>query len=58
MMRRYQKPRAGMVISRLGPNLTLELNARSDQLVFPIQICSITLPIQVVVFSHSPRHRH
>lgn len=30
MMRRFQKPRAGMVISRLGPNLTFELNARSD----------------------------
>lgn len=29
-MRRFQKPRAGMVISRLGPNLTFELNARSD----------------------------
>ena len=53
MIRRFQKPRAGMVISRLGPNLTFELNARSDQLVFPMQIRSIILPIQVVDFSHS-----
>jgi len=29
-MRHFQKPRAGMVISGSGPNLTFELFARSD----------------------------
>ncbi|NKX39663.1 hypothetical protein HGF13_08865 [Rhodobacteraceae bacterium R_SAG5] len=28
MIRRFQKSRAGMVISRLGPNLTFELKGR------------------------------
>gem|GEM_PF-3949933 len=51
-MRHFQKPRAGMVISGSGPNLTSELFALRLLLVFPIQICSIVLPIQVVVFSH------
>src|SRR6056297_251365 len=48
----FQKPRAGMVISGSGPYLKNELVARRDLLVFPIRICSIVLPIQVVVFSH------
>lgn len=52
MMRRFQKPRAGMVISGLGPNLTRELFTLPVVLVLPIRICSIALPIQVVVFSH------
>ena len=51
-MRHFQKPRAGMVISGSGPNLLSELYARRPYLVFPIRICSIVLPIQVVVFSH------
>ncbi len=51
-MRHFQKPRAGMVISGLGPNLIVELSARRPLLVFSIRICSIVLPIQVVVFSH------
>ena len=51
-MRHFQKPRAGMVISGSGPNLASELFALRLLLVFPIQICSIVLPIQVVVFSH------
>ncbi len=52
VMRHFQKPRAGMVISGLGPNLHLELSARIAELVFLIRIYSINLPIQVVVFSH------
>lgn len=55
-MRHFQKPRAGMVISGSGPNLMVELATRRDLLVFPIQIYSIVLPIQVV-FLHSPWHR-
>lgn len=51
-MRHFQKPLAGMVISGSGPNLAGVLSALSFSLVFPIQICSIILPIQVVVFSH------
>ncbi|SMD13285.1 hypothetical protein SAMN06295998_1492 [Primorskyibacter flagellatus] len=51
-MRHFQKPRAGMVISGSGPNLARELFALPVVLVFPIRICSIVLPIQVVVFSH------
>ncbi len=51
-MRHFQKPRAEMVISGLGPNLYNVLIALSSHLVFPIQISSIVLPIQVVVFSH------
>jgi len=50
IVRHFQKPRAGMVISGLGPNLSGELVARSPKLVFPIQIYSIILPIQVIVF--------
>jgi len=53
-MRYFQKPRAGMVISGSGPNLGSELCAQSLTLVFPIQICSIVAPIQVIGFSHSP----
>jgi len=56
-VRRFQEPRAGMVISGSGPNLNIELCARRLSLVFPIQICSIVAPIQVFVFSHSPWHR-
>ncbi len=51
IVRHFQKPRAGMVISGLGPNLSDELVARSPKLVFPIQIYSIMLPIQIIVFS-------
>lgn len=51
-MRHFQKPRAGMVISGSGPNLSSALQAHSGQLVFPIRICSIILPIQVVDFPH------
>jgi len=56
-VRRIQKPRAGMEISGSGPNLDTELEALRLLLVFPIRICSIVAPIQVVVFSHSPWHR-
>jgi hypothetical protein len=56
-MRHFQKPLAGMVISGSGPNLKIELATRRDLLVFPIQIYSIVLPIQVIVFLHSPWHR-
>ncbi len=55
--RHFQKPRARMVISGLGPNLHIELSARIAELVFSIRIRSIILLIQVVVFSHSPWHR-
>jgi hypothetical protein len=48
----FQKLLAVMMISGSGPTLTIELCARSDQLVFPIRICSIVAPIQVIVFSH------
>ena len=44
-----------MVISGSGPNLSNVLIALSTALVFPIQICSIIAPIQVVVFSHLTR---
>ena len=47
-----QKPRAGMVISGSAPYLKSELAARRDLLVLPVRICSIVLPIQVVVFLH------
>jgi hypothetical protein len=57
-VRRFQKPRAGMVISGSGPNLREELSARSSTMVFPIQIYSIVAPIQVIALSHSPWHRH
>ena len=50
IVRHFQKPRAGMVISGLGPNLSGELVARSPKLVFPIQIYSIILPIRGVDF--------
>lgn len=55
----FQKPQAGMVICGSGPNLTVVLVALTvvlvalrAALVFPLRICSIVLPIQVVVFSH------
>jgi hypothetical protein len=48
----FQKPQAGMVIYGSGPNLTVVLVALRAALVFPLRICSIVLPIQVVVFSH------
>jgi len=51
-MRAFQKPQAGMVICGSGPNLTVVLVALRAALVFPLRICSIVLPIQVVVFSH------
>ena len=51
-MRHVPKPRADMEISGSGPNLKNELQARSNLLVFLTQICSIVMPIQVVVFSH------
>ena len=51
IVRHFQKPRAGMVISGLGPNLSGELAALSPKLVFPNQICSIISPIQSIVFS-------
>jgi hypothetical protein len=57
-VRRIQKPLANMEISGSGPHLITELSARRRSLVFPIQICSIVAPIQVVGFSHSPWHRH
>lgn len=57
IVRHFQKPQAGMVISGLGPNLLLELSARIPALDFLIRICSIVLPIQVIVFSHSPWQR-
>ena len=44
-----------MVISGSGPSLSNVLIALSTALVFPIQICSIIAPIQVVVFSHLTR---
>ncbi len=53
-VRHFQKPLAGMVICGSGPYLNNELrrsttsfDAHSLILVFPIQICSIILPIQV-----------
>ena len=52
VMRHFQKPQAGMVISGLGPNLAAVLIALRAALFFPLRICSIVLPIQVVVFSH------
>ena len=39
-----------MVICGSGPNLTVVLVALRAALVFPLRICSIVLPIQVVVF--------
>jgi hypothetical protein len=41
-----------MVICGTGPYLQNELAAHRVLLVFPIQICSINAPIQVVDFSH------
>jgi hypothetical protein len=41
-----------MVICGSGPNLTVVLVALRAALVFLLRICSIVLPIQVVVFSH------
>tara|TARA_R110002110_G_scaffold300950_2_gene514899 strand:+ start:295 stop:450 length:156 start_codon:yes stop_codon:yes gene_type:complete len=49
MMRRFQKPRAGMVISGLGPNLTRELFTLPVVLVFPIRICSIVFQDETTV---------
>jgi len=50
IVRHYQKPRAGMVISGLGPNLFGELAVLSPNLVFPIQIFpSVTLCLRVRV---------
>jgi hypothetical protein len=51
-MQHYKKPLAGMVICGSGPDPSGALQAHSGQLVFPIRICSIILPIQVVGFSH------
>lgn len=51
-MRRSQEPLASMVISGAGPNSLLELDAPDIQLVFPIPIVSIILPIEVIAFSH------
>ncbi|SDL44116.1 hypothetical protein SAMN04488026_11841 [Aliiruegeria lutimaris] len=51
-MRYLQTPQAGMVICGSGPNLAVVLVALRAALVFPLPICSIVLPIQVVVFSH------
>lgn len=52
-MRRFQDPRANMVIRRSGPNFPIELEvALNFHLVFLIQICSIILPIQVIGFLH------
>jgi hypothetical protein len=53
-VRRFQKPRADMVISGSGPNLEAELEARGLALVFLTRIFSIVAPIQVIGFSHSP----
>ena len=50
-MRHFQKPQASMVICGSGPNLAVVLVALRAALVFPLRICSIVLPIQVVVFS-------
>lgn len=50
-MRRFQMPRARMVISGLGPNLNLELDARRPWVVFLVRICSIIAPIQVFALS-------
>ena len=50
----FQKPRADMVISGSGPNLSTELQALSVPLVSPFQIYSIIAPIQVIDFSHPP----
>jgi len=50
-------PQAGMVCAGSGPYLQSELGARGVHLVFLIQICSIILPMQIVVFSHSPSFR-
>lgn len=41
-----------MVISGAGPKSFLELDAQDIELVFPIQIVSIIVPVQVVAFSH------
>jgi hypothetical protein len=56
-VRRFEKPRADMVICGSGPSLGAELFAQSSTMVFLIQICSIVAPIQVIDFSHSPSHR-
>jgi hypothetical protein len=40
-----------MVISGLGLNLFGELAVLSPKMAFPIEICLIILPIQVIVFS-------
>lgn len=50
-LRHVQKPRADMVICRSGPNLNNEFSTLRGSLVFPIQICSIIAPIQVVAFT-------
>ncbi len=54
IMHHFQKPLDSMVICGSGPNLRAELFALSSTMVFPIRICSINAPIQVVDFSHPP----
>jgi len=51
-MRHFEKPRADMVISGSGPYLVGELASSKNHTGFPIRICSIVAPIQVVGFSH------
>lgn len=56
-IRLFEKPLASMVICGPGPNLVGELSARSATLVFPIQIFSIIVPIQVIDFLHLHRRQ-
>ena len=53
-VRRFQKPRAGMVISGSGPNLLRELCCSSGSTGFPDPDLFDRAPIQVIGFSHSP----
>jgi hypothetical protein len=52
MMRRFQRPRAGMVISGSGPDLKNELSGSQQPAGFPDPDLFDHAPIQVVAFSH------